>query len=225
MSIKINCHINKKILFGSLFALLSAGAVFAATNSWIVSLQVTSPVAGTVRWAIPEGRVGASSTNWDTTFYLAVRPADDADTSIIFAMDTLASTTVAGEYTTPITFTGVTNSSTYDVAFKSHQHISSKLNNVFLDAGNNSLNFTQPDNSIFVGPLRLFAGDINGAGDSPATLGDNSINSVDLSILLGNLDYDDPTTRGIRANLNQDTIINSVDLGMLIDNLDKEGDI
>ena len=218
-------YFNKKLALIGIFGVFLAVTVYAATNGWIVSLQVTSPVAGTVRWAIPEGRVGASSTNWDTTFYLAVRPADDADTSIIFAMDTLASTTVAGEYATPITFTGVTNSSTYDVAFKSHQHISSKLDDVFLEAGNNSLNFTQADNSIFVGPLRLFAGDINGAGDSPATLGDNSINSIDLSILLGNLDYDDPTTRGIRANLNQDAIVNSVDLSMLIDNLDKEGDI
>jgi len=225
MSIKINNHINKKILFGSLFALLSAGVVFAATNSWNVSLQVTNPVAGTVHWAIPEGRVGASSTNWDSTFYLAVRPADDADTSVIFTMDTLASTTVAGEYTTPITFTGVTNSSTYDVAFKSHQHISSKLNDVFLDSGNNSLNFTQADNSIFTGPLRLRAGDISGEGDSPENLGDNIVNSVDLSILIGQIDLEDPTTRGYRANFNQDTVINAIDLSMLIENLDIGGDI
>lgn len=218
--------IDKQIIFAvCLLAMTISVTVYGATSGWNVSLQVISPVAGTVRWAIPEGRVGASSTNWDATFYIAVRPADDADKSIIFAMDTLASTTVAGDYTTAITFDGVTNSSTYDVAFKSHQHISSKLNDVFLEAGINSLNFTQTDNSIFVGPLRLLAGDINGTGNSTSTLGDNVVNSIDLGVLLGQIDFDDPSTRGYRANFNQDSIINSVDLGMLIENLDKEGDI
>lgn len=218
--------IDKQIIFAvCLLAMTVSVTVYGATAGWNVTLQVISPVAGTVRWAIPEGRVGASSTNWDSTFYIAVRPADDSDQSIIFAMDTLASTTVAGDYTTAITFDGVTNSSTYDVAFKSHQHISSKLDDVFLEAGINSLNFTQADNSIFVGPLRLLAGDINGTGDSPSTLGDNVVNSIDLSVLLDQIDFYDPSTRGYRANFNQDVVINSVDLGMLIENLDKEGDI
>jgi hypothetical protein len=219
-------YIDKQIIFALCLLSMTAGvAVYAATAGWSVSLQVTSPVAATVRWAVPEGRIGASSTNWDSTFYLAVRPASDSDKSVIFIMDTLVSTTVAGEYATPITLTGVANSSTYDIAFKSHQHISSKLNDVFLEAGSNVLNFTQADNSIFMGPLRLRAGDINGTGDSPGTLGDNVVNSVDLSILLNQIDFDDPTTRGIRANFNQDVVINSVDLSMLIENLDLEGDI
>jgi hypothetical protein len=209
-------------IFSLLFA--SATAAFGASLNWSVSLQVTNPVAGTVRWAIPEYRVGASSTNWDTVFQLKVLTAIDGDNIILWAQSELATTSVAGDYLTPISFTDVISSSTYDVTIKTTQHLTAKLDDVFLDAGDNTLNFTQFDNSIFVGPRRLLAGDIDNAGISTTTLGDDIINAVDLSILLNRLDEDDPTTRGIRANLNQDPIVNSVDLSIMIKNLDMEGE-
>jgi hypothetical protein len=209
-------------IFSLLFA--SATAAFGASLGWNVSLQVINPVAGTVRWAIPEYRVGASSTNWDTVFQLTVRTAVDGDSTILWAQPDLATTTVAGDYLTAISFTDIISSSTYDVGFKTTQHLTLKLDDVFLDAGDNTLNFTQFDNSIFVGPRRLLAGDINNAGISTTTLGDDVVNAVDLSLLLNHLDEDDPTTRGIRSNFNQDQAVNSVDLIILIDNLDKEGE-
>lgn len=209
-------------IFALLFA--SATAAFGASLEWNVSLQVTNPVAGTILWAIPEYRVGASSTNWDSVFQLTVRTAVDGDNTILWAQSDLATTTVAGDYATPISFEGIISSSTYDVGFKTTQHLTAKLDDVFLDAGDNSLNFTQYDNSVFVGPRRLLAGDINNTGISTTTLGDDVINAVDLSLLLNRLDEDDSSTRGIRANLNQDPVVNSVDLNMLINNLDVEGE-
>ena len=70
----------------------------------------------------------------------------------------------------------------------------------------------------------LLTGDISGNLSSAANLGDDVINSVDLSLLLPDLDKTDSTGNAIRANLNQDTVINSVDLSIMLDNLDKEGD-
>lgn len=211
------------IIFACLFA--SVSAVFAASLGWNVSLQVTNPVAGSIRWAIPEYRVGASSTNWDAKFQLTVRTAVEGDNHILWAQSELVTTTVAGDYATPIPFSDdITASGTYDICLKTTQHLTTKLNDLTLSAGDNPLNFTTYDNSVFVGSRRLLAGDINNSGISTTTLGDDVINSVDLSILLGRLDENDPTARGIRANLNQDTVVNSVDLNMVINNLDKEGE-
>jgi hypothetical protein len=211
-----------KIIIIILFLLLSTGTVWA-TSSWNVTLQIINPIASTVRWAVPEGRVGTDGSNWDTTFFLKVTPTNDSDKTPLFVMSELKTTDVSGEYNTPISFDGLSDG-TYDVSFKGHQHLSVKLNDVALASGNNSFNFTQTDNSIFLGPVRLLAGDINGDGLNPATLGDNVINSVDLSIMLRDLDLDDPTNRSIRANLNQDPVVNSVDLSLLLKNLDKQGD-
>ena len=86
------------------------------------------------------------------------------------------------------------------------------------------MNFTQPDNSPSFGPVRLLAGDINNLGNSTTTLGDDVVNSVDLGVMIGNLDQEDTTTKTFRSNLNRDAVVNSVDLSVLIDNLDKEGE-
>jgi len=96
---------------------------------------------------------------------------------------------------------------------------------VTISAGNTPLNFSDTNYSaIAKGSVVLLAGDISGAGSLPATLGDDVVNSVDLSILLPDLDKDDATGNGFRSNLNQDVVINSVDLSIMLDNLDKEGD-
>lgn len=206
-------------------SVLSAGVlVIAATAEFDVTLDVVSPVAATVQWAIPQGRWGASSTNWDTVFYITIRTATDGDNVILDSMPVLASTTPDGAYSTPITFNSV-SPGTYDVCFKSNQHLSSKLNDVVLTSGGNVLNFTQPDNSPTTGTVRLLAGDINRTGNSTTTLGDDVVNSVDLDIMLTSIDVEDPGGNGNRANLTQDSIVNSVDASLLLDNLDKEGSV
>lgn len=217
-------NFNKKLLIIIISCLLFlAGSVFAASQVYNVVLEIINNAVAQVRWAVPEGRVGTDATNWDSTFYLKVTPANDSDKTSLFVMDSLETTDVTGEFATPISLMGVSGGP-YDISFKSHQHLSAKLNDITLTSSTNSLNFTQADNSVSLGAFRLLAGDISGAGTSPATLGDNVINSVDLSIMLNLIDAEDPTTRGIRANLNQDPVVNSVDLSLLIKNLDKQGD-
>ncbi len=198
----------------------SGGLVFAASQGFNVSLEVSSPVNAYVKWAIPEGRVGAAGTNWDTIFYVTVKTADGATT--LFTMPALATTDTWGRYLTPINM-GV-GPGTYDIFIKGHHSITKKLDNVALAAGLNRLNFTQADNSTATGTIRLLAGDISGSTSSPATMGDDVINAVDLSIILSHLDEPDPTSRDIRANINQDPAVNSVDLSLMLNNLDAEGD-
>ncbi len=184
--------------------------------------ETGSALTATIKWAVPEYRVGADETNDDTTFYIRVLSSDDNDDTVIFTSN-LATTNVDGTYNTPINLTGVA-AGTYDVIIKGHQHISRKLNDINLNLGNNVLNFTQPDNSSSKGVLKLVAGDINGTGDSPDTLGDNVINSVDITVLLANFNDDDPTGNLERANINQDTIVNSVDLSIILANFNEEGE-
>jgi hypothetical protein len=188
-----------------------------------VQTSIGGNTVAQVQWAVPEARVGAPGTNWSTTYYLTVRDASNYD-SVLYVSPGLATTTEAGDNLNPESFSSVA-SGTYDVFFKTDQHLSRKLNNINLAGGTtNTLNFTQIDNSISFGPVRLLAGDINLSGVSTSTLGDDVINSVDLNVMIGDLDLDDPTTKSFRSNLNRDTVINSVDLGVMIDNLDKEGD-
>lgn len=217
---------NKKIalIFFTILGLVFVSAAFAASVQHLVSVGITGDnTSGQVKWAVPEARVGASSTNWNTTYYLTVRDASDYN-NILYVSPSLATTTEAGENLNPETFTNVA-SGTYDVFIKTDQHLSRKLNDVSLsDIGVNTLNFTQADNSASFGPVRLLAGDINLSGVSTSTLGDDVVNSVDLGVMIDNLDSNDLTTKGLRANLNRDIVVNAVDLGVMIDNLDKEGD-
>jgi len=212
----------KSIITIFLTSLFGLALVSAASLEYPIQVTVTGGVNGQIQWAIPEGRVGASSTNWDSVFYL--RAEDPATHEIIDTMAYLSTTTVAGEYLTDISLTnlGATN---YDVILKTNQHLSRRLANIPLITGLNVFNFSTTDNqSGVVGPVRLLAGDVSGDGNSPSTLGDNEINSVDLSIILGVLDGDDITGNDVRSNLNQDVVINSVDLSLLLKNLDEQGE-
>lgn len=186
--------------------------------------DATSTMNVFIEWAVPESRVGATSTNDDAIFYLTVRTANDADDTILWQMPNLATTSVDGTYATSITITGLSNG-TYDVGIKTHQHITKILQDITLsDATVTRLNFTQPDNSVTYGDVRLLAGDISGTTSTPAEMGDDVINSVDLSIMIVDLDKDDFTGNDIRSNVNQDPVINSVDLSLLLKNLDLEGE-
>jgi len=221
--IKLVANKRAALIFFTIIGLALVSGVFAASLQYLVTVEITGNTAGQIQWAVPEARVGASSTNWSTTYYLTVRDASDYD-DVLYVSPGLSTTTEAGVNLNPEIFSDVA-SGTYDVFFKSDQHLSRKLNNIVLiESATNTLNFTQLDNSPAFGPIRLLAGDINLAGVSTSTLGDNVINSVDLGMMIDNLDLDDPTTKGLRANLNRDIVVNSVDLGVMIDNLDKEGD-
>jgi hypothetical protein len=212
------------IIVSTGLTLLAGVAVYAASSAtYSVEFSITSQLGAFVQWAIPEGRVGANGTNWDTTYYVSVHKANDPSDTV-YETTGLATTTVAGENLNPVLLSTITPG-TYDVLIKTNQHLSRRLKNVLLVDGTNALNFTQTDNTVpGVGPVRLLAGDVSGAGNSVATLGDNVVNSVDLNIMLGDIDKDDPTAHADRANLNQDTVVNAVDLSLMIGNLDKQGE-
>lgn len=201
--------------------LLGAGVVQSASQELKAKINVFSPQSVYIQWAVPEGRVGSAGTNWDTQYYLTVKSLGG---STLFTMPELAMTDVEGQDLEPIALTGLGNDH-YDVFIKGHQSLTRKMSNVLLSGGLTRLNFSQADNSTTLGTVRLLAGDISGATSSPSVMGDDVINAVDLGILLGQLDEADPTSRAIRANLNQDTIVNSVDMSLMLNNLDEEGDV
>jgi len=214
----------KKIILGAIIisgVLLAGGIIYAASQGFNVTFEVSSPVSAYIKWAIPEGRVGAAGTNWDTMFYIKVKTADGSAT--LYTQPTLVTSDTWGRYNTLIDLSSV-GAGTYDIYIKGHHSLTKKMDDITLAEGQNRLNFTQPDNSTATGTVRLLAGDISGATSSPALMGDDVINAVDLNIMLDHLDETDPTTRDIRANVNQDPEINSVDLSLLLNNLDQEGD-
>lgn len=194
-----------------------------AQETVTINATVGGGVTVTIDSVKPQDRVGADQTNDDTDFFVTVRTSNDADDVILFTQPTLETTGADGTFATPIALTGI-SAGTYDIGFKGHQHLTRVLNDVVLSTGNNVLNFTQADNSAPRGTVELLGGDISGLGTTPATLGDDVVNSVDLSIFIDNIDDDDPTGNTERANINQDVVVNSVDLSIIIDNLDEEGD-
>jgi len=185
--------------------------------------STTGSVQLTIRWAVPELRVGSSETNDDAVFYLTIRSASDSDNSILRTMSYLATTSVDGTYATSITMDVL--SGTYDIGIKTNQHLTKLVQDLALsDATTTVLNFTNTSNTSTKGSQTLLSGDISGAGDQPSNLGDDVVNSVDLSIMLPKLDIDDLTGNAERSNLNQDVVINSVDMSMLLKNLDLTGE-
>ncbi|MEM9336641.1 MAG: hypothetical protein AAGA35_02195 [Patescibacteria group bacterium] len=201
----------------------SASYLLDQGRTWLSYVAPTGSSTVTIQYAVPEGRVGVEQTNDDTVFYLSIRTADDADDVVLFTT-ALATTSVDGTYLADIDLTSVATG-TYDIGFKGSQHLTRVLQDVPIGFGSTTLNFSTTDYaSTTRGSIRLLAGDVNGAGDSAATLGDDVVNSVDLSAILAVLDDSDATGNGIRANLNQDTAVNSVDLSIMLDNLDAQGD-
>lgn len=194
----------------------STNYVFDHGSIWFSSTAVSV----SIRWAVPELRIGATSTNDDAGFFLALRTTGSPT---VIASSGMATTSNDGTYATSTDFEVPAGS--YDVVIKTHQHLSKKISAVNLIAGTTTeVNFTNPTNMVGVyGTGTLLAGDING-GFTTSTLGDNVINSVDMSILLPQLDQDDITGNANRSNLNQDIVVNSVDLSMMLKNLDLVGE-
>jgi len=171
--------------------------------------------------AYPEQRSGASGTNYDTKYFFSVLTPDNQNHQIVYTQPTLLSTNNQGIGYPYLTLSGIT-ANTYDITFKSYQHLTSMLDNVYLRTGENFLNFTNPANLPQIGSQVLTAGDIDNSGTSPSTLGDDAINSVDLSVMLQNMGSSDSSGNNVRANLNQDTVVDEADLNILLNNLDKE---
>jgi len=181
-------------------------------------------VSATIQWAIPELRVGAAGTNDDSEFFLTVRTANNADDVVLWQQNITQMMDDDGTYSAPpIDLTGI-SPGVYDIGIKTQSHLTRVLDDVTLVAGNNVLNFSQADNSAPKGAVVLDSGDVSGDGLTPDTLGDDVVNSVDISIIFTVLDNADLTGNGIRSNLNQDVVVNSVDLSMMLDNLDQNGD-
>ena len=226
---KVKIALAHEILAGAgLFLILIVGALFVYSQVWAETVSITArvlppDVSALIDSVRPQGRVGSDQTNSDTTFYLTVRTADDSDDTILFTQPALVTANNDGTYSTAIELTGIAPG-TYDIGLKGSQHLTRVLNNVTLVAGNNTLNFTQPDNSAGRGAQVLLTGDVNGGGTDPASLGDDVVNAVDISALLNVIDDDDLTGNNLRPNLNQDPVVNAVDLSWMISNLDVEGD-
>ncbi|MCC6639475.1 hypothetical protein IT409_02870 [Candidatus Falkowbacteria bacterium] len=198
-------------------------AIPIANDQVGVLADVENDMYATIQWAVPEMRVGAPETNDDATFYIAMRTQSDVDNVILFTQPSLANLSNDGTYSTPI-YLGSHTPGDYDLTIKTHQHLTKKLNDIAMVAGTNVLNFSTLNNAVAKGSEVLLAGDISNAGIDPATLGDDVVNSIDLSLALNVIDDDDPTGNVLRANLNQDIVVNSVDLSMMIKNLDMEGE-
>ncbi len=198
----------------------STNYVFDHGTVWFES---ATGVRVSIRWAVPELRVGASETNDDSVFFLTVRTPGDADDTIVYTLPDLATSEVDGTYATSVLLSvpvGI-----YDVGIKTSQHVTKLIQDVSLPSGTTTvLNFTNTSNTSTKGAQRLLSGDISGNGSSTSTLGDDVVNSVDLSILIPKLDASDPSGNAERSNLNQDIVINSVDLSMLLKNLDIQGE-
>lgn len=211
-----------------LIALVASGVCLVSSGVYAQAIEVSitaivaANVTATIQWLLPQGRVGAAETNDDTTFFITLRTAANGDDVVVETQSSLATSNADGTYSTPIAISSP--SGTYDIGLKGHQHLTRVLQDVVLVNGTNVLNFTQPTNSAPKGTQVLLAGDVNGAGTTPATLGDDVVNSVDISTLLTVIDDDDPTGNVLRPNLNQDVVVNSVDLSLMISNLDVEGD-
>lgn len=186
--------------------------------------QSATGITVTVRWAVPEHRVGATSTNDDSVFYLTLRTPGNSDSAVIETMPYIATSSNDGTYATSVTFDA--SEGVYDVGIKTSQHLTKIIQDVLLSAASTTeLNFTNSTNQVGVyGSERLLSGDVSGAGNSPATLGDDVVNSIDMSILLPLLDALDPTGNDIRSNVNEDTVVNSVDLSLFLKNLDQVGE-
>jgi hypothetical protein len=166
-------------------------------------------------------RSGSSGTNYDTKYTFSVLSPDNNNHQVYYSSPQLLSTNNAGISYPYVTVSGI-SIGTYDITIKTPSHLTQMLDNVYLQAGENLINFTNPANLPAIGSQVMTAGDINGFGVSPTTLGDDVINSVDLSIMLQDLGTSDPSGNNIRSNLNQDNIVDQSDLNILLNNLDKE---
>jgi hypothetical protein len=169
--------------------------------------------------AFPGQRSGSAGTNYDTDLTFSILSNDGLVTR--YKNSFIVSSNNAGSAFLQVE-PGLEQGN-YKASIKTEQHLSKLLSGVYLQNGSNILNFTNLVNSVSIGSEKLTPGDINLAGNSAYSLGDDVVNSVDLAILLSKMGQTDPTGNIQRANLNQDGVVDALDLNILLGNLGKIG--
>jgi hypothetical protein len=173
----------------------------------------------------PEQRNLSAGNNYDSDFYFTILNSNNSNHQTpLYEHPSMLTSNASGTAFPYVTLPDYVTAGTYDALLKTKAHLAKLQDNVYLIAGDNILNFTSPDNSAAIGSSTLLAGDIDGAGNSMATFGDNVINSVDISILLNQIGSNDPSGNTYRSNLNQDNWVDQSDLTIMVGNIDKEGD-
>ena len=147
----------------------STNFVFDHGTIWFFS---ATGINLSIQWAVPELRVGATSTNDDATFYLTLHTPGNADNVIVESMAYLATTSVDGTYSTTVSFNAPPG--IYDVGIKTHQHIRKIIQDVTLAAERQrfSTSTKPPIPSGFTAPFRRLEAEFSISVTPPPTLGD-----------------------------------------------------
>ncbi len=172
----------------------------AATSNVVISFTVTgaSPQLNVI--AIPEKRIPTSGN--DST-HLTVEVRAQGSTTPI---DSQTITTDANGVYHGLRLSNLTEGGTYDLTAKGYSHLRVLRANVVVMTGA-TVDFTAG------GTAPLPSGDVN------STAGDNKVNGIDLSLIVGGLLGSDE-----RLDLNQDTRVNGIDLTNAVVNLNRTGD-
>ncbi len=221
-------HKNKKYYISLiiLFFIISfsiSSVVFADVISTTLTIvQVSDIYKVSIHAVAPEGRPGGPGTNDDIDFNLSIRTAGISNDDIFDTVIT-QSTDSAGQMSTTTVLD--ISAGTYDVGIKGAGYLTRVLRSVpFISSTTTTLNFTDANYaSLDRGNVLLLVGDINGVTTVDLVLGDDNVNSIDLSILVDAIDDEDSGNTMI-TNFNRDNITNSVDLSLILNNLDKVGD-
>jgi len=184
------------ILLGFLYS-LTFSLASTETGSTVLSIIVTSGGFPIHFVAIPEKR-SPSTDNNGTLLTVEVRTPGETT-----PLSSSTITTSSGG-----TYSGLTinlNPGTYDVTAKGYSHLRVKKSSVALSSGA-TVNFTNGSANP------LLSGDVNGAN------GDNTVNGIDLSLIVTGL-----TTYNLRYDMNRDTTVNGIDLTNTVSNLQQTG--
>ena len=181
------------------FAGCSARLIGQASTSVTVGVTVSGQAIPVHLVAIPEKRVPSTGNNGTL---LTVEVRETGTTSPIFSETVLTSS--GGTYS-GLLLTGL-NAGTYDVTAKGYSHLRLKKANVAVSSGV-TIDFTN------AGADPLLCGDVN------STAGDNKVNGIDLTLIVGGLNGPDT-----RLDLNRDGRVNGIDLTNAVTNLNDVGD-
>jgi hypothetical protein len=149
--------------------------------------------------AAPEKRV-PTANNDDTRLEIEVRAEGSSTALFRKIVRTSSGGTFSG-----LTITGL-SAGTYDITAKGYSHLRKKKASVSLSTGS-TVDFTTS------GTDKLLTGDVNSSS------GDNLVNGIDLTLIIGDL-----TGSSERYDLNRDTVVNGIDLTNAITNLTQTGD-
>lgn len=166
----------------------------------VVSLNITNSAVPINVIAIPEKRIPTTGNN---STHLNIEVRQPGSTTDVFSGTVI--TTANGTYS-GINLTNVSNGGTYDITAKGYSHLRRKKTNTTITSGG-TIDFTS------AGASPLLSGDVNGG------TGDNKVNGIDLTLIVGGLNGSDE-----RLDLNRDTKVNGIDLTNAVDNINKTGD-